>query len=52
LFASCGAALEHVPIMQNAVEHSADSRYVAEQFSPVFDWAVRWSFENLKPSTR
>ena len=34
------ATLEHVPVMQQAVEHGADRGGIAHQFAPVFDRAV------------
>ena len=44
---SCGlgapatwAALEHVAVMQQAIEHGAHSGHVAKQFAPVLDWTV------------
>jgi hypothetical protein len=35
------AALEHVPMVQQAIEHGGDSGAVAEQLAPVFHWSVR-----------
>src|ERR1019366_8973936 len=35
------AALEHVTVMQNAVEHGGDRRYIAQQFAPVFYGPIR-----------
>jgi len=32
------AALEHVAVMQNAVQHGGDSGYIAQQLAPVFNW--------------
>src|ERR1035437_2858420 len=34
------AALEHVTVMKNAVEHGGDRRHVTQQFAPVFDWPI------------
>ena len=34
------AALENVSVMQKAVEHSGDCGAVAEQLTPVFNWAI------------
>src|SRR5262249_58719861 len=34
------AALEHVTVMQNAVEHSSDRGHVAEQLAPVFHGTI------------
>src|SRR5438105_6450991 len=35
------AAFEHVPVVQQAVEHGADGGRVSQQFAPVFHRAVR-----------
>jgi hypothetical protein len=32
--------LEHVTVMQDAIEHGRDRRHVTQQFPPVFDGAV------------
>ena len=34
------ATLEHVAVMQNAVQHGGDGRHVAQQLAPVLDRAV------------
>jgi len=34
------AALEHVPVMENAIQHGGDRSHVAQQFPPVLDGAV------------
>jgi hypothetical protein len=33
-------AFEHVTVMQQPIEHCADSGHIAEKFAPVIDWAV------------
>ena len=35
------AALEHVPMVQQPVQHGGDGGAVAEQLSPVFHWSIR-----------
>jgi hypothetical protein len=37
---TAGAALEHVPVMQEAVEHGADRRRIAQQLAPILDRAI------------
>ena len=34
------AALEHVAVMQNAVQHGGDGRHIAQQLAPVLDRPV------------
>ena len=34
------AALEDVPVVQEAIEHGGDRRRVAEQLAPVFDRTI------------
>ena len=34
------AALEHVAVMENAIEHGGHRRHIAQQFSPVLHGAV------------
>ena len=34
------AALEHVAVMQDAVEHGGDRCHITQQFAPVFDWTI------------
>jgi hypothetical protein len=34
------SALEHVAVMQHAIEHGGDRRRVAEQFAPVVDGTI------------
>ena len=33
-------ALEHVTVVQQPIEHCADSGHIAEKLAPVLDWAV------------
>src|SRR5260370_28482923 len=33
-------ALEHMPVMEQTIEHGRDRRHVAQQFAPIFDPTV------------